>query len=351
MKHICGIIVFMLLGLSLFGQIGGESAYEFLNFTTSARSAALGGKAIALKDANLSEVISNPSLLNPSMDNSVVLNFVKYFAGINQGYTALSKSVKNVGCFAVGMQYLNYGSFIGADETGLQTGSFSGGDYSLNLMGSKNFDSIFSVGVSLKSIYSKLERYSSLGMAVDLGATWYAPSNFTLALVVRNLGVMIKPYTSGSRESLPFEIQLAASKRLEHAPFRFSIVAHNLQKPDLTYTKEETSTTTILSDEDNETWASHFADAVFRHVIIGVEVLPFDNFSLRGGYNYQRRQELKIDERTALAGFSFGFGLRISRFAIDYGRATYHLAGASNHFSVAIDIGPHKKNQVKTETN
>ena len=59
---------------------------------------------------------------------------------------------------------------------------------------------------------------------------------------------------------------------------------------------------------------------------------------LRFGYNYKRRQEMKIDTKTAMAGFSWGFGLKISKFHISYGRATYHLAGASNHFSISTNL-------------
>jgi len=62
------------------------------------------------------------------------------------------------------------------------------------------------------------------------------------------------------------------------------------------------------------------------------------NFFLRAGYNYQRRKELKIPEKRGATGFSFGFGFRIYKFHISYGRAVYHLAGPSNNFSVSMDL-------------
>jgi hypothetical protein len=37
-------------------------------------------------------------------------------------------------------------------------------------------------------------------------------------------------------------------------------------------------------------------------------------------------------------GFSWGFGLRISRFHINYGLARYHLAGSSNIISIALNL-------------
>jgi len=75
-----------------------------------------------------------------------------------------------------------------------------------------------------------------------------------------------------------------------------------------------------------------------RHIVFGFEILPSENFIIRAGYNYQRRQELKFNERAAMVGLSAGFGLKIKRFRLDYGIAQYHLAGSSNLFSLAINI-------------
>jgi hypothetical protein len=79
-------------------------------------------------------------------------------------------------------------------------------------------------------------------------------------------------------------------------------------------------------------------DQVMRHLIVGVEIFPSKNFHIRAGYNYQRRQELKVSSLGGAAGFSLGFGLKISKFRLDYGRAIYHQAGASNHFSFATNL-------------
>ena len=75
-----------------------------------------------------------------------------------------------------------------------------------------------------------------------------------------------------------------------------------------------------------------------RHMVIGGEFIITKNFFLRAGYNYQRRKELKIPEKRGATGFSFGFGFRIYKFHISYGRAVYHLAGPSNNFSVSMDL-------------
>ena len=140
---------------------------------------------------------------------------------------------------------------------------------------------------------------------------------------------------------------LGLSQKLRHAPFRFSIVAHNLQKFDLTYdvpSKDQGQYDPITGEPVPENQWEKLADNVMRHMIFGIEFTPLQNFYLRAGYNYQRRQELKISSRTAMVGFSWGFGIRISKFHLSYGRASYHLAGASNHFSISTDISSFSRN-------
>ena len=73
-------------------------------------------------------------------------------------------------------------------------------------------------------------------------------------------------------------------------------------------------------------------------MVLGIELLPSPNFTIRAGYNHQIRQELKLDSKMSTVGFSWGFGVRISRFQFSYGSARYHLAGSSNLISVAINL-------------
>ena len=56
------------------------------------------------------------------------------------------------------------------------------------------------------------------------------------------------------------------------------------------------------------------------------------------GYNPKRRQELKVDSYLGMVGFSWGLGIKISHFKINYGRSTYHLHGSPNYFSFSTDF-------------
>jgi len=341
-KGIASVLVLIWLSISASGQVGGSSTFAFLNLTHSARIASLGGKAVTIPGDDLNLVYHNPSSLNEEMSNHLVMNYVNYFSDINFGYISYAQHVEGKGDFAAGLNYINYGKFVAADRVGNITGEFRAAEYCLNLVWSHPLDSLFRIGVNLKPVYSVLETYHSFGLLADFGVTYTSRDKLTSAgIVFRNTGFQVRPYHEGSREPVPFEILLGVSQKLSHAPFRFSLVAHNLQRPDLSYSdpaKSAADFDPITGDPIPQNKWELLADNVMRHLIVGVEFSPLENFYLRAGYNYQRRQELKIANRTAMVGFSWGFGIRISKFHLSYGRASYHLAGASNLFSLSTDI-------------
>lgn len=344
------IVLHLIFYPQVFGQIGGESTYDFLNLTNSARMAALGGNQIAINDStDLNVSYNNPSLLRSEMKNMLTLNYVDYFAGVNYGYAAYSFGAPLPGNFAVGMHYINYGKFIEALPNGEKTGAtFNAAEYALNMIWANEIKLNFTqndssrvsgtnsltYGVNLKPILSSFENYQSIGIAADLGVSYFSKSGLAVAsLVARNIGTQITTYYEGAeRESIPFDLQFGISQRLQHAPIRFAATMQHLQKWDLAQAEEDDSGTTTVLREEN------FTKKFMRHLVLGVELLPSPNFTIRAGYNHQIRQELRLDEKMSTVGFSWGFGLRISRFHINYGSARYHLAGSSNIISIALNL-------------
>ena len=346
MKKLLFTIFIITISIQLNAQIGGTHTYDFLNLINSARVSSLGGDVIAINDNDLNLTFHNPALLNPEMNHDMVLNYVNYFTDINYGYAAYATKIKDNGIFSGGIQYINYGTFIAADEKGIVTGEFKAAEYAINLIYSRSIDSSFRVGVNVKPIISTLEKYTSLGIAADFGVVYSKPQSlFTAALVVKNVGTQLKGYTN-TRESLPFNIQMGISQKLKHSPLRFSVTLDHLERWDLTYDKPENEASSLdqLSSEDSESTIDKIADQVMRHIILGIEFNPVNNFYVRAGYNYRRRQEMLIESKTSMVGFSWGFGIKISKFYLNYGRATYHLAGASDHFSISTNLDSFRKN-------
>ncbi|MGQ7868806.1 type IX secretion system protein PorQ [Sunxiuqinia sp. sy24] len=330
-------LIFIFLFFATFqvnAQIGGENTYEFLNLPNSARMAALGGNQVAINDStDLNVAYNNPALLHSQMENKLLLNYISYFDDIQFGYVSYAKDYGDLGVFALGMHYINYGKFVYADEFGERGGTFNAAEYALNILWSRSFNQI-QVGATLKPILSSFEAYQSLGIALDLGVSYASTNQLTNAgLVLRNIGSQITTYYEGAeRESIPFDIQLGLSKRLEHAPLRLLATLQHLQKWKLAQPEKVDNgfETTIQKDS--------FGKQFMRHLLLGIELLPSENLTLRAGYNYQRRQELLFDNKASTVGFSWGFGFKIKRFHFNYGSARYHIAGSSNHVSVAINL-------------
>lgn len=332
------IILFCITIFKGNAQIGGEFTYQFLELTNSARIGALGGNQIAILDStDLNLPYHNPASLQKTMQNKVLVNYVNYLADVNYGYASFAKSFEGIGNFALGMHYINYGKFDEATDFGELTGStFKAAEYALNIIYSNNYKRL-NYGVTLKPILSSFESYQSVGIAADFGVSFASKSKYTnVALVARNFGTQITTYyNQAEHEPIPFNLQAGISTRLKHAPIILSLNMQHLTNWDLANPDEEEDTEDgKLFFESNE----KFGKQIMRHLVMGAEILPSENFTLRVGYNYQRRQELKYDEKVSMVGFSAGFGIKIKRFRLDYGIAQYHLAGSSNLFSLAVNI-------------
>jgi hypothetical protein len=316
-----------------FAQIGGNHVYVFMDLANSARLSSLGSNFASVQDDDLSLAYSNPSLINPDMAGQVTLTYINYFSDINSGFAAYAHD------FAATLQFMDYGTFKETNALGLETGEFTAAEYALSIGWAKKLSDRFDIGANIKPIYSAFERYTSYGLAADVAGSFKSKDGlFSSSLIVENIGRQLTTYTSSGPEPLAFDVKFAMSKKFEHAPLRFHILVDNLHQWDVTYDdpnpQPELDPLTGELIVENEFLAN--LDNAARHMILGAEFVPGKgNFAIRFGYNYKRRQEMKIASRKAMVGFSFGFGFKVSKFHISYGRATYSLAGATNHFTIS----------------
>jgi len=336
------ILSFLLTPLLLNSQSGGDHIMEFLNLTHSARATALGGGTLTILDGDVGFGMSNPALLNDKMDGDLSLNQNFHFADIKHGFFNYGHQIEKYNITTqVGINYIDYGSFVRADEFGQRQGEFDAGATAINLGAGKLINERMRVGVNLKAISARLESYTSFALAADLGMLYMLPDQrITLGAVIKNIGYPLTAFTQ-NRGSLPLDIQIGLSKRFEHLPFRFSIVAHRLDDWNLQYDDQRSQTTSILGEVVSKpSGFSNFTDNFFKHFIFNGEFLigQSENFRLRMGYNHLRRKELSVSTFRSLGGFSLGFGLKIKKFRIDYGVGYYHLAGGVNHISISTNL-------------
>lgn len=335
----------MLAGFTL-AQNGANRVFTFLEQSNSSRITALGGNMLSVHDNDVSLVLSNPSYISDSMHTALALNYTNYFAGINYAYATYSHTFKKAGSFAASIQYLNYGTFDETDIYGNTLGSFHAYDMATTVGYGRLLGRNFSIGTNVKFIYSDLYLKTSTGVAIDVAGSYFNNEKYISAtLLIRNAGRQLSPYTTGINEPLPFDIQLGVSKRLMHVPLRFSVLAHHLYKWDIRYNNPaDIETDPITGLPVTERKMAAFTDKLMRHVVIGAELSPSRSFSLRLGYNYQRRKELAVDTRLSTVGISWGFGIRIKKFYFSYARSAYHLAGSPNVVTLTTNIGDLLKN-------
>lgn len=342
-KNICTIIITILTYTQVFSQ-AGKGVYQFLDLPVSSRLSALGGSNISIIDNDLNFAFNNPSLLTKETNNIIGLNMANYLADIKFGSAMYGRNFGDKNYFAIGIQYIDYGYFDGRNDINNTTGEFSAQDMALNIVYSRPINNKINVGGTLKPIYSVYEKYTSYGIAMDLGANYNDISNlFSAGLVFRNIGTQLKGYYSDENgqhyEPIPFEIQLGITKKFTHAPIRISVTMCNLQQWDLSYNSTNQPAETLTSSSNNDI---KFFDNLFRHSIIAFEFIPSKSFYLTAAYNHRRQKELIMPGFKSMAGFSFGGGIKLYKFQVGFGTSKFQNGISSNQFSISTDLNQFK---------
>lgn len=306
----------------------GSSVFHFLNLPASSRLNALGGENISIADGDISMAFINPSLLTPSTDKVLQLNYAYYLEGTMFGSVMYGHNY-NDNYFAGGIHYIDYGRIPYADEMGNLNGrTFTAKDICVNLVYARQLGPQFRVGANLKPIFSIYERYTSFALGADVGGHFQtADSLFQMGLALRNIGWQLKSFHEedfgNHTEMLPLNLELGLSLRLPHAPLRFSMTAHNLQHWDIAPAGIEVK----------------WFDMLFRHTIWAVDILPkSEKFYLTVSYNHRRQTEMNLTGVRSLAGFAFGTGIKVSKFRIGFAMSQHTKGNFTYQASISTDI-------------
>ncbi|GAB2549149.1 type IX secretion system protein PorQ [Rufibacter soli] len=318
-------------------QVGGRSAFRFLDVPTHARVAALGGVNISSGLEDVNAVTANPALLHGKTNHQLGLTYLNYLAGIRQNNLQYAFESPRWGRNAVGIQYLDYGAFTQTDATGQEEGSFRVRDYGIAFSHAATIET-FTLGATAKVAVSSIAGDQAVAALVDLGGIFKHPEqDFVVGLAIKNLGYMLNTFGNGEREDMPLDIQVGASYKPEHAPFRLSVTAHQLQRFDIVYLDPNKKGTLNENNEEVKEKKT-FGDKLARHFVVGGELLLSDNFQLRGGYNHLRRKELVVENAGGMAGFSFGASVKVHAFRFEYSYAKFHVAGAGHYLTLNTDL-------------
>lgn len=336
MKRVFLLLILVISSVSN-AQVGGERVFQFLNLSTSSRQVALGGEVLTLQD-DVNQPLWNPAALNVNLDRQFAANYTSYLAGINLGSVSYAHIFdRRFGTLFANITYLNYGTLIGADEFGNETGTFNASDVALTLGYAYKFPySDITVGLNTKFINSSIANFSAVGIAADLGITYFNPDkSYSFALVVRNLGTQVKTF-NGTQEKLPFRIALGASYKLEYVPLKWHITLDNLQQWDLSVPNPSNQTSDLEGNITEERIS--FLQNALRHFVIGAELFPDSAINLRAGFNFRRSAELQLQNARSFSGISLGFGVKMNRLRFNYAFSKYHSADSASTFSLLFDL-------------
>lgn len=322
-------------------QVAGLSTLSVLDMSVSPRTASLGMDYLSVFGSDIGLATDNPSLINASMDNHVTINFASLFSKVNFGSLAYGLTTSKVGTFLFGFRFHNYGRFKGYDENDVFTGDFFAEDYMVSVGWAFTIDSNFSIGATLKPVFSQYESYRAVALVLDVSGSYVSDDRrFSATLAGRNVGAQIATF-DGTVERLPFELSAALSYKLKNAPFRLFFAATELQRWNLRYDdvlNPTTHTDPFTGETTSESRGSAFFDNLARHAVVGIELDIKNVFFARLGYNYRQMKETQYVGGFNGAGFSFGFGIRVKGFEFSYARNNYHYSQAPNFFSLSTDL-------------
>ena len=315
MKKVVLTLLLTIFAICSWGQ-ESQTEYNFLRLPVSAHAAALGGENITIIEDDPSLGFSNPALAASVSYKTIGVNYMNYMSGANMGSATFNRVINDKMTWAVGGEFINYGSIKEVDENNVQTGTFSANDFAVG--GTFTYLLLKNVvgGITAKFVYSSLGSYNSLAMGVDLGLNWYEPEHeWSVSVVARNLGGQLKAYDE-KYEKMPIDVQVGVSKRLGTSPLRLSATLVDL---------------------------THYDYRFVNHLDFGVDVLLSDNIWIGGGYNFRRADEMKIqsnddDESSHMAGLSVGAGLNLERFKINIAYGKYHVSSGSLLINLAYSL-------------
>jgi len=317
MKNLFSIYLSILLIFSLLDKSyaqEGKSVYDFLRLPYSARISALGGKNVSTIENDPSIAFQNPGLLGPEMGKGLTVNYLSYIADVNAASAIFEKASGERSAWGIGVYYLDYGNIKETTEENVILGDMGVKDIAINGLYSHDLTERLRGGITAKFIYSSYGEYTSIGLGVDLGLSYYNPDNdFSWGLTAKNLGGQIKAYYE-ERSPMPYDIQFGITKRLSHAPIRFSVTAVQLQN---------------WKSYDLNGKRDPFMTNFIKHFIFGIDFIPTESFWIAAGYNVKTSSDMNLVVGNKMGGFSAGAGIRVRSFEVGAAFAKYHPSASS----------------------
>ncbi|MBC7567377.1 MAG: type IX secretion system outer membrane channel protein PorV [Pedobacter sp.] len=321
------------------------SAVPFLLITPDARAGGMGNAGVAIHpDANAMSI--NPAKLafleKPHGFSASYSPWLKSIVtDINLGYLSGYYMIDATNTIGASLRYFSLGEIQFVDINQQDLGIFNPNELAFDVTYAKRFGDSFSLGTSLRYIYSNLSSGQSVGgqqttagkaLAVDISA--YYKTNSVLfgtdAIVsaganISNIGTKIGYSAVGDKAFLPTNLKIGGATTFlidDYSMFSFALDLNKLLVP--TQPIYDANGNIISGKDPNRSVAAgifgSFSDAPggfseeLKEVSIaaGLEYWYNQQFSFRAGYFYEN--PMKGNQRY----FTLGAGLKYNVFSIDF---------------------------------
>jgi len=318
-----------------FAQSGGTGVFSFLDRSVFAGSSALGNTSYINPGPVGAFAVQNPLLLNDSTLFQLEMSAASLGEGIQLLQGSYGFKIKGHPVIAAA-QTIQYGEFTATDVWGNNLGIFYAGDIALSLGTPLAEWRNWRFGMTGKLVNGTYESYQSWALAMDLQAMTRLENGVDVAVLLKNTGRQLSTF-AGTREALPVNLLVAFGQKLEHAPFRWALVADQLNRPNLGYDDPNLVTVDPVTGQTTQGTQS-LLNLGLRHISGSLEFLPTQRLHIMAGYSFRRQFEMALADRRTSGGFTLGASVYFSKFQLHFANELRSVAGRMNTLSLNLNL-------------
>lgn len=296
---------------------------------------ATGGVNVSLNNSDAGMATNNPAFLNKELHGEIAFAFNSFFAGTKAYHlTSIYYTEKKKTTLAGSIFYIDHGNIPQTDAAGNQTGKFHPREFVIQASASKTYLEKWRYGANAKLVRASYGNFGSTALLIDAGLLYTdTTAQFSAGLLARNMGVQLSAFGS-EKEDMPFDLQLGITKKMEKAPFGFSVTLQQLHRFRLGYNDSN-----FNRDNGFPQMKNSFGNHFFNHFVFATHIYLSKNLETNIGYNRLRRAELNAGANgNGLNGFSAGIRARFRKLQFQIARSWYQSNNGYNQFGIGINM-------------
>ncbi len=333
------LILFELLSFFYYSansqRIAESATFKFLNIATSSRHNYLGKAAIATFDENIDIGLANPALIQFNTKGKLMASSALYFTSVYGNVAYSHNNYKFDIPFIVGVNFISYGKQIRTDVDGNILGEFFPNELSIYLAASKTYKH-YTFGLNTKLAYGNYYSAQIAGIAADFSMLYRdLDRDLYATILLKNIGYQFIGMST-INASMPFDIQLALSKRLKHLPFRFTIMAQDF------HSWSETNTDTDYGIWPlNRYYSKNEMDiptTILSHFVFGGEIYLGKVIKIGASYDVKKSIEGRFEQFRGLNGLALGCGVYTKKYDFGYSYSKITPISVSHQFTFSMNM-------------